>query len=185
MPLGLHSFGAAAVGSDIYVAGGISSGRGEDFLKLTITVPPQMKLDGRQSLTLRLDVTDRNGDEPSVPVDVLIDARINAGTRPVLLSERTLTVTTTGFRATTLYPRGDDFLPNDPYSGTSPGSAASAETLPVGRIPPLQIDAIVRDEYFSGQTAEPAGFSSQRPDGHGSGQGGTRGRTRGESAAST
>ena len=57
----------------IYACGGINSGRSEGFLQVAVNVNPSIiKLDGKQSCTIKIELTDDLGRKPTKDVRVLV-----------------------------------------------------------------------------------------------------------------
>jgi hypothetical protein len=64
----------------IFTTGGFKSGRSEGFLQIkTIIAPEKVKLDGRQSAAIAVELLDQNGDPPATEVNIVIRGFIKFG----------------------------------------------------------------------------------------------------------
>jgi hypothetical protein len=127
------SFGFSSDGSRyIYIAGGITSGRPEGFLQIKANVnPSKIRLDGKQTATLSLELRDEVGELPTKEVRVLVQGVLifpkakvqNSSTQeksassaerdalvyPVIFSSNDFKIKN-GIGSTVLLPRSEDIL---------------------------------------------------------------------------
>ena len=140
-PTGLQSFGIAPSGgvstNYIYVCGGITSGRPQGFAQIKASAEPgSMRLDGRQSAGINIELIDEAGKHIESPIRVLVRGYLifpNASSSgdsngtdqsqqssgdspdrqalvyPVIFSSNDFVITG-GIGTTTLLPRSDDIL---------------------------------------------------------------------------
>ncbi len=140
MPFGRSSSGASvgliSGNSTIFVAGGFQSGKGSGFVRINANFSPkQVKLDGKQSCGISIEVADESGNPPEDNIRLFVlgylvfkgkkkdtDEETDESQRlaaefvhekpviyPVLFSTSNL-VTENGKAVVTLLPRSDDYL---------------------------------------------------------------------------
>jgi hypothetical protein len=148
LPFGLHSFGAATDGTDLYVLGGMSGGRSASFLSMTLSGPATLTVNGKQSLTFELTVEDRNGDPPP-SIDVVVDAILEGTVRPVRFDRQTVPVVD-GTATVVMQPRSQDPVPLTAYRATDNlYGDAELKAEAVGA-PTVFIDLYVQDDFYDG-----------------------------------
>jgi hypothetical protein len=145
---GRSSFGAVgnicASSSYIYIAGGITSGRNEDFLTINVeALPGSVKLQGISTAALDILAQDENGDSPET-VDVQVQGYLSiSDPSPTLFRKDRITLRD-GQGVAILYPRSDDITNKD----NSPLTMQSG-TL---RTYKITAQASIIDGIYSGQT---------------------------------
>lgn len=150
---GRAAFGATGdscgYSSYIYVAGGVTSGRDQNFLTVNIeAIPSSVRLQGISTAALNVFVKDENGDFPST-VNVLIEGFLSISdpnSLPTLFKSDEIVVRN-GKGVATLYPRSDDITPNDESPLIMQDGTLRSYTL--------SATASVIDSTYSGETDLP------------------------------
>jgi hypothetical protein len=152
---GRSAFGAVtddcSYSNHIYVCGGITSGRGDGFLKMTVVpTPASVRLQGTQSAAVNVLLADENGDAPAA-VKVRVQGFLGAGGAADLNSIGSPSLIRTdeiivhnGKGVATLFPRSDDFTTFD-------GNKVS---MHVGSLRSyvVAVRATVIDEFYEGES---------------------------------
>ncbi len=93
-------------GSYVYVAGGVISKQGENFLRVEIeSVPNKVRLDGKMSANVRVNVFDENLEAPS---EVKVRLVGKGGEDDLILFTSDEIIAKDGYALATLIPRSDD-----------------------------------------------------------------------------
>jgi hypothetical protein len=151
---GRSAFGATtddcSYSNHVYVCGGITSGRGDGFLKMRVEpTPASVRLQGTQTSAVNIYIEDENGDSPET-VKVRVQGFLGAGGdgdidniySPSIIRTDEIIVHN-GKGVATLLPRSDDITPSD--GGRVEMSEGSLRSYTVS------VRATIIDSFYEGR----------------------------------